>query len=92
MENGISFEYRSMVVKCESLGQTKEHDKVEINWSIEAYKNGDYQGGWNFGYFRVDPSHHDPMQRMYIASSDEIIQSGKNLVNAILKANPNLEK
>ena len=74
-----------------SLGETKEGDKVEINWSIEAYKDGNLQGGWNFGYFRVDPHHHDSSQRIYFASSDQIIQSGKNLVNAILKVNPGLK-
>ena len=84
MKNQIKEQYKGMEIIYSPSREHRENNKIEVRWKIEAYRENQLKGSWEFIYMRVDPHNPNPQERMYVATMSEISQSGKNLVNKLI--------
>jgi Icc-related predicted phosphoesterase len=87
MKGEIYEDYRGMKIKC-SYSHTdinKDTNKIESFWNIEAFKNGELKGSWEYSTFRVEPNNPNPFNTYFSALPEDIRQSGRELVDRIIE-------
>lgn len=88
MKGTINSFYRGMDIVCypSRTENNKDTNKIESFWNIEAWKNGELKGSWEYSVFRIEPQNPNPLDRYYqITNPEEMIESGRDLVDKIIK-------
>jgi hypothetical protein len=84
MTSHLKEEYRGMHTVCKPYREHRENDKIEVIWKIKAYdQDCNLRGEWDYTAMRIDPHNPDPSQRVYISVMNDILESGRTLVDRI---------
>jgi hypothetical protein len=76
-------EYRGMRIEYRPHRENREDGKVEAIWMIEAYRGNELKGGCEFVTMRTGSF--KPGEEFYVATINDIGQSGINLVNKLIR-------